>query len=303
MAITDTRMNLEQLLSKTRQDMITENDAHILELARTKDSHLIERIENFRRDKMTEEERAKITVDNFIESIQSNTIIRATFRKDPTKQNIYEKAQIKCIQGKYPDAYKMNADIGGLCISDYDMFQVSKKIPRPASATKTFDVSIPSQKIYGVLKYTSEPGGAQDNQYADVKHFIVQIVGYLTKHVDAEEVFVFYLDGKYYTPKKKDELNKMIPENMSLQIIITSCAELFVQGGDGSVPEASVPVAYASVDASSTEPEALVPASVSEDDSVPTDASVPASPDALVDTSLVAVALPTPDNVQNDTIR
>jgi hypothetical protein len=287
-------MNLEQLLSKTRQDMITENDAHILELARTKDSHLIERIENFRRDKMTEEERAKITVDNFIESIQSNTIIRATFRKDPTKQNIYEKAQIKCIQGKYPDAYKMNADIGGLCISDYDMFQVSKKIPRPTSATKTFDVSIPSQKIYGVLKYTSEPGGAQDNQYADVKHFIVQIVGYLTKHVDAEEVFVFYLDGKYYTPKKKDELNKMIPENMSLRIIITSCAELFVPGGDGSVPDASVPV-----DASSTEPDVLVPASpdASVDKSSVADA-LPTVADALVDKSL-----PTPDNVQNDTIR
>ena len=220
-------MNLEQLLSKTRQDMITENDAHILELARTRDSHLIERIENFRRDKMTEEERATNTVDQFIESIQSNTIIRAMFRKDPTKQNIYEKAQIKCIQGKYPDAYKMNADIGGLCLSEFEMFQVTKKTPRPSNATKTFDVSIPSQKIYGVLKYTSEPGGAQDNQYADVKHFINQIVGYLAKHVDtAEETFVFYLDGKYYTPKKKEELVKMIPDQMSSRIIITNCADL-----------------------------------------------------------------------------
>ena len=150
------------------------------------------------------------------------------------------------------------------------MFQVSKKIPRPASATKTFDVSIPSQKIYGVLKYTSEPGGAQDNQYADVKHFIVQIVGYLTKHVDAPEVFVFYLDGKYYTPKKKDELVKMIPDQMSSRIIITNCAELFVPGVDGSVPEDA-----------STEPDVLVP----------------------VADALVADALPTPDNVQNNTIR
>jgi hypothetical protein len=69
---------------------------------------------------------------------------------------------------------------------------------------------------------------------------------------------------------------------MSLRIIITSCAELFVKGVDTSVSEDA-----STVYASSTEPEALVPASV------PTDASVPASPDAL----------PTPDNVQNDTIR
>ena len=87
-------------------------------------------------------------------------------------------------------------------------------------------MNVPSKKLFAVLKHTSVPGGAQDNQFADVKHFVNEAVGYLTAHPAAEEVFAFYLDGAYYTPAKINVLDQMIPETLKTRISITNCASI-----------------------------------------------------------------------------
>jgi hypothetical protein len=209
------------------QDNIVENEAEIIASIENRDTKLLERIENHRENKMTAEERAINTVDSILESIRTNPLIRSFFRKDITRQTLHEKAQIEWLRlHKYHDIVKMSANIGGLCLSNNAFHTITSTSPRSSDATKSFDISSSSNKVYGILKHTSVAGGAQDNQYRDVKHFIREAVGYLVKNGAAEEKFEFYLDGEYYTTRKRAELNGMIPENLKTRIIITSCESI-----------------------------------------------------------------------------
>ena len=217
----------QEFLQQKFQDSIRENDKEVIAAAERRDSDLLTRIENFRREKMLEEERAANTAETILASIKPNTMIRAVFRKDTTRQTLHEKAQIEWIQKhQYPDAVKMSAGTNGTCFTKNNLHVITKANPRPSDATKTFDVNVPSKKLFAVLKHTSVPGGAQDNQFADVKHFVNEAVGYLTAHPAAEEVFAFYLDGAYYTPAKINVLDQMIPETLKTRISITNCASI-----------------------------------------------------------------------------
>jgi hypothetical protein len=214
-------------LEHCSKEAVKENDREMLVSIDNKDKDLIKRIENHRREKMTDEEQAAHTVASILESLKSNAVLRSFFRKDPTRQTLHEKAQIDWIRKyKYPDVYKMNADTNGICFSKNRLHRITKASPRPPDATKTIDVCSPASNMYAFLKHTSLPGGAQDNQYNDIKQFIVQVVGYLTETSAAEEIFEFYLDGKYYTEKKKAELNAMIPASFKKRILITNCQEI-----------------------------------------------------------------------------
>ena len=214
-------------LERKIQESIKENDKEVLLSAERMDKDLMIRIENFRREKMTEDERASNSAESILESIKTDTMIRATFRKDATRQTIHEKAQIEWIlQHQHIDVVKMSSGINGTCLSKNKFHVITKTTPRPSDATKTFDVYVPSKKMFGILKYTSCPGGAQDNQFNDVKHFISQAVGYLIDNAAAEEIFSAYLDGPYYISKKIKELEEMIPYSLKQKILITNCVSI-----------------------------------------------------------------------------
>ena len=204
-----------------------ENEIDVLASAETRSPWLMKKISSFRADKMTEAERTVNTDESILQDIKTNTMIRALFRKDATRQTIHESAQVEWIQKhQYPDAVKMPAGANGTCLSDNKFHVISKTNLRPSQATKTFDLHVPSKKIFGVLKHTTVPGGAQDNQFADVKHFMRQAVGYLNENPDAEERFVFYLDGAYYISKKIKELDDMIPSTLKQRILLTNCESI-----------------------------------------------------------------------------
>jgi len=225
------KTTFQAFLEKKFQESIKKNDKEVLVSAEQRDKDLMIRIENFRNEKMTEDERLVNTTDSILQSIKTNTIIRALFRKDTTRQTLHEKAQIEWIQkNQYSDAVKMSASTNGTCLSKNKFHVISKTNPRPSDATKTFDVHVPSKKMFAVLKHTSCPGGAQDNQYADVKHFITQAVGYLSDNSGAEEIFAAYLDGAYYTPKKIKELEDMIPPALKGKMLIMNCASILSKG-------------------------------------------------------------------------
>lgn len=205
----------QQILCKRFKEQIKLNDNNILS-----GNDLITRINNFRLDKLTDDEKEskEFQLDVILERVKKDPLIRALFRKDPTRQTIHEKSQIDYIKQKYPDAYKPN----NICFSDKKIHVILKN-KRPPNSTKTFDLHIPSEKIYGILKYTTTSGGSQDNQYADVKSFIRQAVGYLSENNEAQEKFYFFLDGAYYTQKKQKELTDMITDVYLSKIVITSC--------------------------------------------------------------------------------
>ena len=209
------------------QSHLKENGLAIQASIASRDKDLVKRIENFRRDKMTEEERATTTVDSILEEMKTSQVLRAQFRKDVTRQTIHEKAQIDWLKAhKYTDLTKLSADTNGVCLSNHRFHTITKATPRPSDATKTFDGFVPSRKTYLTLKHTSVPGGAQDNQFRDVKHIVGQAVGYLTDVSTAEETFEFYLDGKYYTPKKFQDLQSMIPSSLSARIRVLTCESI-----------------------------------------------------------------------------
>ena len=208
----------QQILCKRFKDQIKLNDATIFS-----GKDLMTRIKNFRIDKLTDDEKEskEFQVDTILERIKTDPLTRALFRKDPTRQSIHEKTQIDYIKQKYPDAYKPN----NICFSNKKIHTILKN-KRPPNSTKTFDLHIPSEKIYGILKYTTTPGGSQDNQYADVKSFIQNAIGYLSENEESPEKFYFFLDGVYYSEKKRKELKDMISEVYISKIVITSCEDL-----------------------------------------------------------------------------
>jgi hypothetical protein len=210
------------------QESIKDNDKELIEAAYTKEPWLITRIENYRSEKMTDNDRESNTCDSIIDGIKNDTnLFRSIFRKDTTRQTLHEKAQIEWIQQHlYDDAIKLKSNINGTCLSKSKFHVISGANPRPSGATKTFDIYVPSKNIYAVLKHTSVPGGAQDNQFADVKHFVSEEIGYLENNPTALEIFVFYLDGEYYTTKKIKVLEDMIPEHLKNRILITNCASI-----------------------------------------------------------------------------
>jgi len=214
-----------QFLINRTQEYIRANDIECMNQITRKDKDLLLRIENFRQEKLTEDERHVETQEKILEEMKTNTMLRAFIRKDPTRQTIHEKTQIDWVRlHKYSDVQKMNADTGGICMTNHKLCKITGK--RASTATKSFDTYVPSKNIYAVLKHTNTPGGAQDNQYKDVIHFITEIVGYLSETTEAPENFEFYLDGKYYTQEKISTLEKMIPENFKNKIIITNCEKI-----------------------------------------------------------------------------
>lgn len=207
-------------LEQRCQEYLAANDAEMLAAVQTKDKDLLYRIQSFRKEKMTESERSIYTEEVILERIRTDPLTRAQFRKDPTRQTIHEQTQIEWIQKNlYADCVKLPAAKGG---TYFDGFRMQTTHPRPTTATKTLDIHSPSAHMYGVLKYTTVAGGAQDNQYRDVKHFIQQMRGYLEANPAAPELFLLYLDGAYYTEAKRNELRSMIPETLKEKIVVSS---------------------------------------------------------------------------------
>jgi hypothetical protein len=220
------RMNFTEYRALKIEQQKEENDRAILLAAKNRDPALLQRIQNYRLNKMTAAARERVSDEMILADLQRpDCWARAVFAKDPSRQTLDEALQIEWIGRRFPDVRKMPAGLHGTCLSSGELWEIRADHPRPADATKTFDIFIPSQKIYGTLKYTAEAGGAQDNQYRDVKHFIREAKQYLGQPGRAE-TFYFFLDGAYYTDRKRAELLDLIPEPLRGSIVITRCAQL-----------------------------------------------------------------------------
>jgi hypothetical protein len=189
------------------------NDREVRRQAEVRDPDLIVRLENYRRDKMTDAECETYGMEQMLADIMTNVFIRSHFRKDPVRQSLHENSQIAWLQRRIPDLVKLPAGKGGTYFYEGRLSTVH---PRPAAASKTLDVWSAATQTYGVLKYSTTAGGAQDNQYNDVKHFIREAVRYLTE--GGVETFIMWLDGPYYTTKKYETLRDMVPPDFKERI-------------------------------------------------------------------------------------
>lgn len=211
-----------EYLSERCREAVEQNDVELIRAAERGDAALVAKIENVRKNEMTEAERRLFSVDAVLRSIEADPLTRIHYRKSITKQSIHEKAQIAWIrQRRYPDAVKPK---------DPPRFEnrrlVKGRGTKGPHSTKTLDLHVPSQNVWAVLKHTTSEGGAQDNQFTDVCDFVKQCVAYLLDVPRATERFEFYLDGSYYTPKRFEELAALCPPSLETRVIFSSCARI-----------------------------------------------------------------------------
>lgn len=218
------KLTFDNFLKKRYMEEMKKNDDIVKVAVDKKYKELIKKIDNHINEKLLEDERDIVDREKVLEMIKENPLIRSFFRKDPIKQNFHENHQIEWIKlHKHEEVVCLpKTTSNGFYLSKKKLNTGRKALP---AETKTFDFLVESKKIYGVLKYTSDAGGSQDNQFNDVKKFIEKIIEYYETNPEAEEKFEIYLDGTYYTLKKLKELKDMIPEEYKEKILVGSVAD------------------------------------------------------------------------------
>ena len=138
--------------------------------------------------------------------ILENDLVASMFAKDPSKQNITEKLVSEILKiDKLPAS-------GKSCVRFSESGELVSK--SGASHSKSADFIIKGH--YATQKFTTETGGAQDNQFYDVVDFLKK--GSIHHKVAA------LVDGLYWENGQKDKLIKEFEGNSN--VLITSVQEL-----------------------------------------------------------------------------
>ena len=174
---------------------------------------MLVKIENFAEKYLIEKEYIKEKI------LAEETISLAIFSKDPTRQNIFEKIASKFITNiegvslfkKLPN--KKLYVCNGALIAKKDLKQY------PKAKTIDFTWKYHDFTIYCSHKYTKNVGGAQDNQYKDLKDFIEEC----RDNKRANIIFIAIADGDYYQTqngrvgmKKIDNLRQMCTSSVKV---------------------------------------------------------------------------------------
>ncbi|TPE56968.1 hypothetical protein FJO69_02550 [[Mycoplasma] falconis] len=167
------------------------------------------------KEKITSESnRTGVPIEKFYEEIRDlnlSTIIK--FAKDPNKQNIHEiiaSEFIKPIDGV--TNFKILPKSGKNAIYLTSDGNVLKYQP-DFKSLKTIDMTWEYKNItfYASHKYTYDEGGAQDNQFEDVKRFLESV----QKIINPNVFFVCLTDGLYYQKLVKNGMSRKDYLNMA----------------------------------------------------------------------------------------
>ena len=119
-------------------------------------------------------------------------ITLAFFCKDPSKQNFYEKIAMEYI--KKIDIINSFEKLSGYALVGGKPNNDPKAKTQSKSKTLDFFFKYKHLKIYCSHKYTKDKGGAQDNQYNDLKNFIIEA----RDSNEKDTYFIAIADGNYY---------------------------------------------------------------------------------------------------------
>ncbi|CFW93086.1 Conserved protein of unknown function [endosymbiont DhMRE of Dentiscutata heterogama] len=152
--------------------------------------------------------------EEVFEKAKSDYLFRAFFAKDPKKQNIYEKALANYLNSLEFVTNFQKLSSGGKNARYIDRGVVRKGSEYPHNKpAKSVDFTWTIQnekgemiKFYAYHKYIEESGGAQDNQFKEIKNCIE--VG-RNGSQEANRRVIFICDGAYFTDKKIKELKNL----------------------------------------------------------------------------------------------
>ena len=147
-----------------------------------------------------------LTVNDVLKEITQSSLVASFFAKDPKKQNISEKSQMEYLN------QKLNRDVSKpscLYIMADGKIERHAKHPSGASAKSIDFQSIDKScgfecQEYYFAKVTRQSGGAQDNQWADVRCFIdgakknLDIIKTEKGDYSSGPKFIAIVDGHFY---------------------------------------------------------------------------------------------------------
>lgn len=143
-----------------------------------------------------------------VDKIRKEPMVAAHFVKDPSKQSIHQKIASEYIKGINSVFNFEVLPSGGERSLYVDEGDVVQNKERSKHKTKSIDfkweVVTKDNKVitvYATHKYTKEGGGAQDNQYNDVKEFHTQARSCINPNIR----FISITDGEYYKQVIKRE--------------------------------------------------------------------------------------------------
>lgn len=152
--------------------------------------------------------------DTIFTKAKSDQYFRACFAKDPKKQNIYEKILAEHISSLsfVSNFQKLSSGGKNALYIDRGVLRKGREYPhnKPAKSVD-FSWTIKNNKgetiqFYAFHKYIEESGGAQDNQFKEIKHCIE--IGRNGSQETSRRV-IFICDGDYFTDKKIKELRNL----------------------------------------------------------------------------------------------
>jgi|APSaa5957512535_1039671.scaffolds.fasta_scaffold74728_2 hypothetical protein len=176
------------------------------------------------------------SVSDVLSEITKSGLVASFFAKDPKKQNISEKAQMDYLK------QKLNRDVSKpSCLYIMADGKIERHVKHPPGATAK---SIDFQSIdnscgdecqeYYFAKVTEQGGGAQDNQWADVRSFIdgakknLEIIKSEKGDYSSGPKFIAIVDGHFYwndgdTPTVKCSQLLKDAEGYETKIKVMSC--------------------------------------------------------------------------------
>jgi len=165
--------------------------------------YVLTKVHNWAKD------RGIIDFENLYREIKECKYFKMVFAKDPSKQNIYEKAALNFLRSitilDKVEKLPPNGEQAQYVInSELSSGEPSKSSRKKRGKSKSIDfkfIILPignrTKKItcYAMHKYTEQMGGAQDNQFQDLRLFLEN------SPIDREECFIAFADGEYYKNK------------------------------------------------------------------------------------------------------
>lgn len=144
--------------------------------------------------------------DTIKEKIKSDEIFRCVFIKDPAKQNLYQNIAAEFISNIKNVKNFQTLPQGGsnaIYVINGNIFK-GNNLPNKNQDAKSIDFYFEyfNYKFYVSHKYTKDEGGAQDNQYKDLQHFLKNACDCNEKNT----IFIAISDGEYY--QRKDSKTK-----------------------------------------------------------------------------------------------
>lgn len=135
--------------------------------------------------------------NDIIENIKTNKLYASFFCKNPLKQNLAEKTQYIILKTKFPDIKKCNLYLNK-----------GKLITQKLNMSKSIDFISESTNTYFCCKYINDCGGAQDNQFNDIKLFLNECKNLKINTSKNINIYLM-LNGNYFNKNKINELLKI----------------------------------------------------------------------------------------------